>query len=970
MKENDEVIGNLLSGTRPESADTMDSKRVATTIQDFLLKLDQAREWVCDITGESCDISKFKEELPKAEMLAKIVQVLDKTFTKKIHISAVKEYKHIDNIMFFLSWLKRIKLRKHFFFETVDLYDSKNIPKVIFCLHGLACFLNKRGYSRGIVVRNDVVFTNQETSLFEDDVKNIAMQKFEDISNKLDSEDEGIIEYDSEVMNGSDSENMASEETIKLFSRSLLWKSAFTGIVYKGQVPIQSIRKFVDFTNDRTAQIINEQEGEIIKKFKNNHEKDKEKDEILRTIRLLLENQASLREVFVEIYPLANDFKNFKRALYLLIHDYDLFRAILNAGFELPLRVIFPDNLLGDFHFSHLIFDDLESSYNECVLDEDAENSFTEGSALKIARAHFITSKCFKNLVEAFTTNETFDLNPITISESLQKKAAGSLDKRKMLDEAIGDEAVRTEILRRAQMIVDFVVSKYQFLLGVDFPYYVRKFVDHPLFFENFIEPAIIHANNFIISELFSYIFHSSESECRFSDLFGQERMLLRQEKFEKTCDFDFTDYSPLKDFLDQCRDDFRHKFVNKHRVNVGINDFFMSHFSNNKISSKTPLQVEINIQEINNIIIVLKKCMECSFALGQDMANAINDLSLLRCGRSEDFKIEVFSSVKEMPVEFKNGTFEGDAEKSREEEVVVSETFKELLLKSSKTVNDPMLFKERFTLQLDNQSQEQREGDDLAMNALVRDLKHRILLLISISNKNDLPSILNSTDSFEIEMISQNGLDLEEIEEFKRSVIEDLNFLSNSSFIGKRHFKGQSSDKFSACCRKILNLIANDILMNKYRVYNREISMNQETSDALFKKGLWLDKYLKYLYSYLNDLVAGMFINKSGTIFNRQVEPKSLYGTYKFPLSSAKVQIYEDIDDSQFSFVISCNEPMVFEITVLCGDKMLSDKKLARFDDLLRLKEDGVICFDFNELCCFSVAPLVELINCKYINY
>jgi len=234
-----EKIGNLLSGTQPTTSEAMDAKRSTTTLQDFLHKLDQAREWVyntisedndlneneCKIKNDCSDnISKFKEELPKAEMLAKVVKKLDPTFVKRIHISEKKEYKHVDNIMLFINWLKKIKLKKHFLFETVDLYDSKNIPKVIYCIHGLASFLSKRGFSRGIIVRNGLIFTNEETDLFSTEIKNISMQRFDDISNKLDSE-----EYDETNNLNSTNNNTGNNhvKTINLAFKSFAWRHAF-----------------------------------------------------------------------------------------------------------------------------------------------------------------------------------------------------------------------------------------------------------------------------------------------------------------------------------------------------------------------------------------------------------------------------------------------------------------------------------------------------------------------------------------------------------------------------------------------------------------------------------------------------------------------------------------------------------------------------------------------------------------------
>lgn len=930
-------IGNLVSGTMPSSSEVMDAKRTTTTLQDFLLKLDQAREWVCAVIGEQYDISEFKEELPKAVLLAKVVQKLDSAFVKRIHTGPVKEYKHVDNIMLFLNWLKKIKLRRHFFFETVDLYESKNIPKVIYCIHGLASFLNRRGMGEGIVVRDNIIFTYQETSLFSEDIKNITMQRFDDIHTILDSEERGDLDL------ATDTKAVASQDdaALKLFGRCFAWRKAFKGLVYEGDVSVTSIRKFIDLdlSNEQASKTINEQQDEIIQKFKENYEKEVEKDNILRTVRLLLENQAALRQVPVNSYPLANDYTGFKRALYMLMHNYGLLYDILSSGFELPLRVIFPDTAIGDFHFSKMIQENLFKSNDKLV---------------RIARSHFVTSKIFRNLTEAFTTSQNFDLSPVGVSSHLQKQCLVAIEgegKRAMLDDAINDEEVRGEILRRAHAIIDFIRSKHEYLVSIDLPYYVRFFVDSPVFYENFIEPAILCANNYVIAELFRHIFveNCGSIACSAGE---QERVYLNNSRFERTSSFDLCDYSPLGDFLDQCRQgptDFKASLCQKHRIELDVDDYFMD-----CVSSSDILQVEINIEEINNIIIVLKQNVE---SMSGEMRNVVADLALVRSPSLLEHKIEMFSRIGDATVD---APIQLDGRVSEISPVVLLEKYKEIsVVGVTDSPEDAQLFKERFVLRLDNQFDDHREEDGLAMKALLRDLKYRIILLISISDQTDLDSILNTTTPFELECISRNGFDAVEIEAIKKTVRNDLRFLEERGTV-KRLGGGPS----------ILEMIANDILMNKYRLLNQEISLNAETSDALFQKGVWLSSHLQCLYRYVTDLSESMFVNKSGTFFNAQVEPRSKYGTYKIPLEDVKAQVYENIDVTRMFFIICCRQPMVFDIEVFYEDDSLCEAKAIRFDELLRLREDRVMCFDVNEVCCFSVGSMIAVINEKYINY
>ncbi|KAJ2845958.1 iqgap- protein, partial [Coemansia erecta] len=54
-------------------------------------------------------------------------------------------FKYTDNINFFLSAIRQVRLPRLFHFELTDLYDRKNMPRVIYCLHALSHFLLRMG---------------------------------------------------------------------------------------------------------------------------------------------------------------------------------------------------------------------------------------------------------------------------------------------------------------------------------------------------------------------------------------------------------------------------------------------------------------------------------------------------------------------------------------------------------------------------------------------------------------------------------------------------------------------------------------------------------------------------------------------------------------------------------------------------------------------------------------------------------
>ena len=75
-------------------------------------------------------------------------------------------FRHTDNINYFLRATKSVGLPQIFTPETTDIYDKKNMPRVIFCLHALSLFLYKLGLARHRIqdLYGKVTFTEEEIS--------------------------------------------------------------------------------------------------------------------------------------------------------------------------------------------------------------------------------------------------------------------------------------------------------------------------------------------------------------------------------------------------------------------------------------------------------------------------------------------------------------------------------------------------------------------------------------------------------------------------------------------------------------------------------------------------------------------------------------------------------------------------------------------------------------------------------------
>ncbi|RVE48526.1 hypothetical protein evm_006837 [Chilo suppressalis] len=90
---------------------------------------------------------------------------------KKINVVGL-QFKHTDNINKFLEILKHTELPQTFQPETTDIYDKKNMPRLIYCIHALSSHLFKLGKAPLIHdVFGKAVFTDEELDIITKDLQ-------------------------------------------------------------------------------------------------------------------------------------------------------------------------------------------------------------------------------------------------------------------------------------------------------------------------------------------------------------------------------------------------------------------------------------------------------------------------------------------------------------------------------------------------------------------------------------------------------------------------------------------------------------------------------------------------------------------------------------------------------------------------------------------------------------------------------
>jgi Ras GTPase-activating-like protein IQGAP2/3 len=124
----------------------MDQQRQFLQAYEYLCHIGEAKEWIEDVMQTTIPpIVQLEEALRDGVTLAEIVQALQPERRYRIFRHQKLQFRHSDNIAIFFRFLEEIELPDLFWFELVDLYEKKNIPKVIYCIHALSWLLYRQG---------------------------------------------------------------------------------------------------------------------------------------------------------------------------------------------------------------------------------------------------------------------------------------------------------------------------------------------------------------------------------------------------------------------------------------------------------------------------------------------------------------------------------------------------------------------------------------------------------------------------------------------------------------------------------------------------------------------------------------------------------------------------------------------------------------------------------------------------------
>lgn len=146
LKRTDSTAGATRKGAGRWNDRWMEQQRQFLQAYEYLCHIGEAKEWIEDIIHKPIPpVVELEEALRNGVTLAEIVQAFHPDKQLRIFRNPKLQFKHSDNIVLFFRFLEQVGLPDLFRFELIDLYEKKNIPKVIYCIHALSWLLYRKG---------------------------------------------------------------------------------------------------------------------------------------------------------------------------------------------------------------------------------------------------------------------------------------------------------------------------------------------------------------------------------------------------------------------------------------------------------------------------------------------------------------------------------------------------------------------------------------------------------------------------------------------------------------------------------------------------------------------------------------------------------------------------------------------------------------------------------------------------------
>ncbi|XP_057689340.1 ras GTPase-activating-like protein IQGAP3 isoform X2 [Corythoichthys intestinalis] len=151
----------------------MDEQRLQNVAYHYLCRLEEAKRWMEACLGEELPApAELEETLRNGVVLAKVAHRFAPALVPREKIydldqrryeASGVEFRHTDNINRWRDAMMALGLPPIFHPETTDIYEKKNMPRAIYCIHALSVYLYRLGLAPQITdLCGKVKFTEEE----------------------------------------------------------------------------------------------------------------------------------------------------------------------------------------------------------------------------------------------------------------------------------------------------------------------------------------------------------------------------------------------------------------------------------------------------------------------------------------------------------------------------------------------------------------------------------------------------------------------------------------------------------------------------------------------------------------------------------------------------------------------------------------------------------------------------------------
>ncbi|XP_041369796.1 ras GTPase-activating-like protein IQGAP1 isoform X2 [Gigantopelta aegis] len=169
------------------SADEMDEQRKSNIAYEYLCHLEEAKMWIQACINEELPPStELEEGLRNGVYLAKLgyffapqVVSLKRIYDREQTRFKAKglHFRHTDNVNHWFAAMEHVGLPRIFYPETTDIYDRKNMPRAVYCVHALSLYLFKLGLAPQIQdLYGKINFTEEEISAMRKELEKYGIQ--------------------------------------------------------------------------------------------------------------------------------------------------------------------------------------------------------------------------------------------------------------------------------------------------------------------------------------------------------------------------------------------------------------------------------------------------------------------------------------------------------------------------------------------------------------------------------------------------------------------------------------------------------------------------------------------------------------------------------------------------------------------------------------------------------------------------